>query len=109
MECTSEVDGRRENITVDADSVVTDLYSSETVPSAERTTALAHVVRELTPIFGPPRACAPTKYEWKHGDSLHVVVQTTPLSDVGPDTSGPWRLVRVMRLGPLDARTWACG
>ena len=109
VECSSEVAGRKETIMVDADSVVTDLYSTETVPSAKRASAFASLIGELTSAFGPPHRCAPTKYEWKQGDSLHVVAQITAGSDVGPAAAGPWRVVEIIRLGPLDARTWACG
>lgn len=107
--CLSEIGDSTESAEIDSDSVVVELYSTWTVTPAAATGVFTQAEGELTSRFGSPHRCSPTKVEWRQGDSLDMVLQIAPVSQVGTEfDEGPYRMTRMARLGPLDPVLWGC-
>jgi hypothetical protein len=103
--CPDGLGGRFE---VDADSVVTEVYATWSVPAGERTVAFAAAESVLAARFGPGVRCGPTFMNWRTSDSARVVLLMQPTTDVGgPETDRrPWQITRIARLGPLLDAFW---
>jgi hypothetical protein len=107
--CNSTLADSAENAEIDADSVVVELYNTWTVTPAAQAAAFSQAEGELMSRFGTPQRCSPTKSEWRQGDTLDMVLQIAPVSQVGTEfDAGPYRLTRIARLGPLDAAVGGC-
>jgi hypothetical protein len=107
--CSSTTADSAESAEIDADSVVVELYNTWTLTPAAQASAFSQQQSELASRFGSPRQCSATKVEWRQGDSLHMVLQIAPASQVGTEfDEGPYRMTRMARLGPLDAAAWGC-
>lgn len=107
--CGSTSADSTESAEIDADSVVVELHSTWTVTPAAKAAVFSQAEGELTSRFGSPRRCSPTKVEWRQGDSLDMVLQIAPVSQVGTELDeGPYRMTRIARLGPLDPVLWGC-
>jgi hypothetical protein len=107
--CRSAIADSTESAEIDADSVVVELYSTWTVPPAAQAGLFSQAEGELTSRFGSPQRCSPTKVEWRQGDSLDVVLQIAPVSQVGTEfDEGPYRMIRIARLGPIDPAVGGC-
>jgi hypothetical protein len=107
--CGSSDDASTENAEIDADSVVVELYNTWALTPANHAGAFSQAESDVTRQFGSSRQCSPTKVEWRQGDTLHIVLQVKPVSDVGTEfDEGPWRMTRIARLGPLDPGKWGC-
>jgi len=107
--CTSTIADSSESAEIDADSVVVELYNTWTVAPAAQAGLFSQEEGELTSKFGSPRRCSATKVEWRQGDTVHMVLQIAPVSEVGTEfNEGPYRMTRIARLGPLDPATWGC-
>lgn len=107
--CRSAIADSTESAEIDSDSVVVELHSTWTVTPAVQASVFSQAEGELTSRFGTARRCSPTKVEWRQGDSLHVVLQIAPVSQVGTEfDEGPYRMTRMARLGPLDPEIWGC-
>jgi hypothetical protein len=98
-----------ESAEIDSDSVVVELTNTWTAAPANQAAMFAQAEGELTGRFGPPRRCSPSALEWRQGDTLHILLQIAPVSQVGTEfDEGLYRMTRVARLGPLDAAKWGC-
>jgi hypothetical protein len=98
-----------ESAEIDADSVVVELYNTWALTPANHATAFAQAESDVSRQLGDSRRCSATKAEWRQGDTLHIVLQVKPVSDVGTEfDEGPWRMTRIARLGPLDPAKWGC-
>ncbi|MEO5815798.1 MAG: hypothetical protein ABIT20_11010 [Gemmatimonadaceae bacterium] len=107
--CTTAVGDSTESAEIDADSMVVELYNTWTVTPAAQASVFSQAEGELTTRFGSPHRCSESKVEWRQGDSLHMVLQIAPVSQVGTELdAGPYRLTRMARLGPLDPSIWGC-
>ncbi|MEO8333983.1 MAG: hypothetical protein ABI664_03360 [bacterium] len=107
--CSSASADATETAEIDSDSVVVELNNTWTVTPAAQSSVFSQAEGELTARFGSPQRCSETKVQWREGDSLHMVLQIAPVSDVGTEfDAGPYRLTRMARLGPLDPATWGC-
>ena len=107
--CSSTIADATESAEIDADSVVVELYNTWTVTPDAQANLFSQAEGELTSRFGSPTRCSPTKVEWRQGDSLHMVLEIAPVSEVGTEfDKGPYRMTRMARLGPLDPATWGC-
>jgi hypothetical protein len=107
--CSSETADSTESAEIDADSLVVELNNTWTVTPSAQATLFSQAEGELTRRFGNPRRCTPTKAEWRQGDSLDMVLQIAPVSQVGTEfDEGPYRMTRMARLGPLDSALWGC-
>ena len=107
--CSSAIADSTESAEIDADSVVVELSSTWKFTPADQASAFSQAESELTAQFGSPRRCSPTKVEWRMGDTLDMVLQIAPVSQVGTEfDAGPYRMTRVARLGPLDLSVGGC-
>ncbi len=98
-----------ENAEIDSDSVVVELSSTWKVAPADKGTAFSQAEGELMTRFGSPQRCSPTSVAWHQGDTLNIVLQIAPVSQVGTEfDEGPYRLTRVARLGALDPSVGGC-
>jgi hypothetical protein len=107
--CTTGDDDPAESAEIESDSVVVELYNTWTAAPSGRAALFAQAEGDLTGRFGAPRRCSPSALEWRQGDSLHVILQIAPVSQVGTEfDEGLYRMTRLARLGPLDAAQWGC-
>ena len=107
--CNATVGDATETAEIDSDSVVVELYNTWTVGPDAQANLFSQAEGELTSRFGSPTRCSPTKLAWSESDSVHMVLQIAPVSDVGTEfDKGPYRMTRMARLGPLDPATWGC-
>lgn len=107
--CSSSTADATESAELDADSVVVELLNTWTTTPAAHASLLSQAEGDLTSRFGAPQRCSETKLQWRQGDSLHVVLQIAPVSEVGTEADeGPYRMTRIARLGPLDPALWGC-
>jgi hypothetical protein len=98
-----------ESAEIDADSVVVELYNTWALTPANHASALSQAESDVTRQIGESHQCSANKFEWRKGDTLHIVLQVKPVSDVGTEfDEGPWRMTRIARLGPLDPGKWGC-
>lgn len=107
--CTTGDNDPAENAEIDSDSVVVELFNTWTAPPSGQAALFSQGESDLTSRFGTPRRCNANTLEWRQGDSLHVLLQIAPVSQVGTEfDEGPYRMTRLARLGPLDAARWGC-
>ena len=107
--CNSAIADSTESAEIDADSVVVELSSTWKFAPAAQASAFSQAEGELTARFGSPQRCSATKVEWRQGDTLDMVLQIAPVSQVGTEfDEGPYRMTRVARLGPLDPSVGGC-
>jgi hypothetical protein len=107
--CSSGDADSTESAEIDADSVVVELYNTWALTPANHASGFAQAEADVSRVLGDSRECSATKAEWRKGDTLHVVLQVKPVSDVGTEfDEGPWRMTRIARLGPLDPAKWGC-
>ena len=107
--CSASSGDATESAEIDADSVVVEVYNTWALTPANHAAAFADQMSQLETRFGSPHQCSDTKAEWRQGDTLHMVLQVKPVSEVGTETDeGPWRMTRIARLGPLDPALWGC-
>jgi hypothetical protein len=107
--CLSKTAELTEAAEIDSDSLVVELYNTWELTPANHASTFAQAEGDLKQRFGIPRQCNENTVEWRQGDSLHVVLQVKPASQVGTEfDEGPWRMTRLARLGPLDPAEWGC-
>ena len=107
--CSSANADSTESAEIDSDSVVVELTSTWKFTPAAQTGAFSQAEGELTARFGSPQRCSATKVEWRQADTLDMVLQIAPVSQVGTEfDAGPYRMTRVARLGPLDPSVGGC-
>lgn len=107
--CRASSGDMTESAEIDADSVVVELYNTWALTPANHAATFSQAESELSQLFGNSHQCSATKSEWRLADTLHIVLQVKPVSDVGTEfDEGPWRMTRIARLGPLDPGTWGC-
>ena len=107
--CLTKSADATEAAEIDSDSLVVELYNTWELTPANHAEAFSRVEADLAHRFGTPRQCNANTVEWRQGDTLHVVLQAKPASEVGTELDeGPWRLTRLARLGPLDPVEWGC-
>ena len=107
--CLTKSADSTEAAEIDSDSLVVELYNTWELTPANHAEAFSRVEADLAHRFGTPRQCNANTMEWRQGDTLHVVLQAKPASEVGTELDeGPWRLTRLARLGPLDPVEWGC-
>jgi hypothetical protein len=107
--CTSASDESTESAEIDSDSVVVELTNTWKATPAEQAALFSQAEGDLSGRFGSPQRCSPTKSEWRQGDSLDVVLEIAPVSQVGTEFGeGPYRMTRVARLGAIDPSIGGC-
>jgi hypothetical protein len=107
--CSSDVGDSGERAEIDADSLVVELYDTWMAAPAAQAALFSQAAGELTGRFGMPSRCSATKVEWRQGDTLDIVLQIAPASQVGTEfDEGPYRMTRIARLGPLDPSLGGC-
>ncbi|MDB4892684.1 MAG: hypothetical protein JWL61_4539 [Gemmatimonadetes bacterium] len=107
--CTTANDDSTESAEIDSDSVVVELTNTWKAAPADQATVFSQAEGDLTSRFGMPQRCSATKVEWRQGDSLDVVLQIAPVSQVGTEfNEGPYRMTRVARLGAIDPSIGGC-
>ena len=107
--CVSTSADATESAEIDSDSVVVELTNTWTATPADQASVFSQAEGELTARFGMPQRCSATKVEWRQGDTLDMVLQIAPVSQVGTEfDAGPYRMTRLARLGPLDPSVGGC-
>lgn len=107
--CTAETEESTESAEIDSDSVVVELTNTWKATPADQAAVFSRAEGELTSRFGSPQRCSDTKVEWRQGDTVDIVLQIAPVSQVGTEFGeGPYRMTRVARLGPLDPSIGGC-
>lgn len=107
--CDTDAGALAEAIELDADTVAVQVYSTWQVSRGARDAQFTKLATATEKVLGPGRRCSARKVEWRHGDSLHAILQVVPEGDVGDlELSPSWRITRLARLGPLDSQTWGC-
>jgi hypothetical protein len=107
--CTTATEDSTESAEIDSDSVVVELTNTWKAAPVDQVAVFADEERNLTSRFGSPKYCSATKAEWKQGDSLDVVLEIAPVSQVGTEfNEGLYRMTRVARLGAIDPSIGGC-
>ena len=107
--CRSAIADSTESAEIDADSVVVELYNAWTVAPADKASVFSRAEGDISSQFGAPQRCSETKLQWRQADTLVMVLQIAPASQVGTEfDEGPYRMTRMARLGPLDPAVWGC-
>lgn len=107
--CLTKSADSTEAAEIDSDSLVVELYNTWELTPASHAAAFSAVEADLAHRFGNPHQCGANTMEWRQGDTLHIVLQAKPASEVGSEfDEGPWRMIRLARLGPLDPAEWGC-
>lgn len=107
--CTATSEDWTESAEIDSDSVVVELTNTWKATPADHASVFSQAEGDLTSRFGTPLRCSATKVEWRQGDSLDVVLEIAPVSQVGTELDeGPYRMTRVARLGALDSSLGGC-